>query len=306
MTEKDDAITKIHELMQQYKVSLNDIAVTTLSPDQEKPTNQIKKIFSYLGSIFIICGIGVLISQQWDAMNSAARIIITLGVGLAFYIFSIIAARDVRFEKMLTPFFILAAALETVGMFVTLNELFPYKTDWHFAAMAVFGTLLVQQFLTFWTYPRTSLVFLTLAFGTAFFLTIADYLQIGNNNLELIIGFIICITAFQLADTRHLAIVSFWYVVGSIIFLWSLFTLVQHTYVEFLYLAASVLIIYMSTMVKSRTLLFVGTISLITYIGYFTSEHFAHSIGWPLSLLLFGFIMLGISLAAFKIAKTIK
>ena len=44
------------------------------------------RVLGFLGGTFVFAGIGVFIALQWDDMNSAARIVVTLGSGLAAFI----------------------------------------------------------------------------------------------------------------------------------------------------------------------------------------------------------------------------
>jgi hypothetical protein len=39
------------------------------------------------------------------------------------------------------------------------------------------------------------------------------------------------------------------------------------------------------------------------YTGWYTEEHFANSIGWPLALIVFGMLMIGLSALAFRIDR---
>jgi hypothetical protein len=53
----------------------------------------------------------------------------------------------------------------------------------------------------------------------------------------------------------------------------------------------------------SRTLLFVATIAILAYTAWFTGQYFADSIGWPLALIVFGMLMIGLSALAFRIDR---
>jgi uncharacterized membrane protein YoaT (DUF817 family) len=55
--------------------------------------------------------------------------------------------------------------------------------------------------------------------------------------------------------------------------------------------------------VHSRALLAVATLAILAYTGWFTSEHFADSIGWPLALIAFGIFMIALSAAAYRIDR---
>ena len=61
--------------------------------------------------------------------------------------------------------------------------------------------------------------------------------------------------------------------------------------------------VYLSAVLHSRTLLAVSTLALLAYTGWFTSEHFADSIGWPLALIVFGIVMIGLSALAVRIDR---
>ena len=70
-----------------------------------------------------------------------------------------------------------------------------------------------------------------------------------------------------------------------------------------LFLGAACGVVFLSTWVKSRTLLFVGTVAILAYVGYYTAEHFSDVVGWPIVLMLFGLLLLGLSAAAFRINR---
>ena len=61
--------------------------------------------------------------------------------------------------------------------------------------------------------------------------------------------------------------------------------------------------VYLSVTLHSRTLLFVATAAILAYTGWFTSEHFADSVGWPIALIIFGLLMIGLSALAFRIDR---
>ena len=82
-----------------------------------------------------------------------------------------------------------------------------------------------------------------------------------------------------------------------------LFNLVQFSPFEILFLGAACGVVFWSTWVKSRTLLFVGTVAILGYVGYYTAEHFSDVVGWPIALILFGLMLLGLSAVAFRINR---
>ncbi len=306
METRKEALEQIRYLMKKYSISLNEIRTTEKFPATEEKGSTIKRFFAFLGGLFVLSGISIYIGQHWVAMNSLSRVVITLGTGIAFFIFAVTASYDKRYEKILAPFFLLAALFETIGMFVTIHEYFAYGKDWHLAALLVFGTLLIQQVITFVKYNRSSLLFLSIAFGALFFANLFDYMHASENYSQITIGLSLVLICYGINETHHRSITPFWYLLGSALFYFGFFSIVQGKIYEPLFLAAAIFGIYLSTFARSRMLLFTGAIALISYIGYFTNKYFTVSIGWPLSLIIFGILLLGISVITLRIGRKIK
>jgi hypothetical protein len=188
-----------------------------------------------LGGIFVLAGLAVFIEMQWDAMNSIARITVTLGSGIAAFAMAFVAMGDERFEEAATPLFLLAALMQPIGILVAIDE-FSTGGDERHAFLLTSGVLLVQQLLVFFNTKRTVLLFTGLLFATAFYGTACG-------------------------------------------------------------------VVFLSTWAKSRSLLFVGTVAILGYVGYYTSEHFSDVVGWPIALILFGLRLIGLSAVAFWINR---
>ncbi len=112
-----------------------------------------------------------------------------------------------------------------------------------------------------------------------------------------------CPPAAGIDRTRHRDITPPWYFLGAASFLVRLLRPVEHTPFEIAFLAAAAAFVYPSVAVHSRTLLFVATLGILAYTGWFTREYFADSIGWPLALIVFGLLMIGLSALAFRIDR---
>ena len=115
------------------------------------------------------------------------------------------------------------------------------------------------------------------------------------------IGTSLLFIAYALNQSKHSAIAAFWYFIGAIVQLWSVFETVKHSALEPLYLGVCALIIFISTYVRSRTLLLVGTLAMLFYIGYYTAKHFANTVGWPIALVLIGIALIALSSLAVKL-----
>ena len=265
-------------------------------------TTVLTRALAYLGGTFIFAGLGVFIAMNWESMNFAAQVVITLGSGLAAFVMALIAANDERYEKAAAPLFLIAAVLQPIGILVIFAEF--YKgNEWELVGMVVSGAMAAQQILALRTTQRTTLLFTALFFAAAFILALFAYIGIGHEITSLVIGGSLLSLSVGLDNTRHRGITPFWYFVGSMSLLYGVFSLIQDSAIEIAFLAVAAALVYLSTVARSRTLLFVGTLAMLSYISYFSARHFVQSIGWPIALVLFGLLLIGLSAMAFRINR---
>ena len=305
MTSKHEALEQILEIARAHGLTPADIsaAFEDTDPGREKLSGSLLgRILGYLGGTFIFAGLGVFIALNWDVMNSAARIIITLGSGITAFIMAIVASLDERYAKVRTPLYLIAAALQPVGILVAIDE-FSSVGDWHYAALLTAGIMGFQQAVVFWQKRDTVLLFTSLVFALWFFGVALDLVHVDEEFVALILGTSILSLCIGLENTRHRGMTPFWYLAGSVLFFHGLFELVQRTAFELVFLAVACAGVFLSTWVRSRTLLFVCTIAILTYISYFTAEHFQDSLGWPLVLILLGLVFIALSAVAMRINK---
>ena len=84
-----------------------------------------------------------------------------------------------------------------------------------------------------------------------------------------------------------------------------LFDLVHKTPVELLFFAVTASMLYVCVLLQSRALLLTTVIAMLSYIGYFTAQHFVDSLGWPISLVLMGVAFMGVSALAMRVKRQI-
>jgi hypothetical protein len=68
-------------------------------------------------------------------------------------------------------------------------------------------------------------------------------------------------------------------------------------------LAVAAVFVYLSTRFRSRTLLATGCLGLLVYVGHYTSENFADSVGWPIVLIGLGILMMALGAVAVRIHR---
>jgi hypothetical protein len=63
--------------------------------------------------------------------------------------------------------------------------------------------------------------------------------------------------------------------------------------------------LYACVVLQSRALLLTTVIAMLSFIGYYTAQHFVDSLGWPVTLVLMGVAFIGVSTLAIKVKRQI-
>lgn len=304
---KQTALQDIASLAQKHDISIEEIgAALTKEALKSKDSKWLTYLLGYLGAAFIFGGLGLLIAMIWDDLGSASRVIITYGPGLVAFTLGIMVLSDKKYEKASTPLFLKSAILLPTGMFVFLHE-YAEGDDAQLAAMVIFGLLAFQFFAAFLKLNRTSLLFFNYLFWNGSIGILMDRTGVPGEILGITMGLSILIFAWSIDKTPHRAISAFWYFIGSIGFLWSVFDLIEGFFpIDILFLPLTIFMMLLSTRTKSRTLLIISTLALLGFLGYFTDEYFADVTGWPIALIVMGFALIGISTYAVKLGQRIK
>ena len=306
MDQRTQALEQIAALARAHGLSAVEIAAAIEPSSGGESASRGKgvlvRVLGVIGGTFVFAGVGVFIALHWSELNSAARVIVTLGSGLAAFVLAVLGTRDPRFDKAATPLFLTAAALEPGGMFVAFEE-FGSGGDWRWASLVTSGTMAAQFALTFAARQRSTLLFLTILFGTAFFWTALDLVDVDNTAISLVLGASMLLAAVGADRSGRSGITPFWYLAGATAFLYGVFDVVEGTPLEVGFLAVAAGFVYGSVLLHSRTLLAVATLAILAYTAYFTGEHFVDSVGWPLALVAFGLVLVGLSALAVRVDR---
>lgn len=303
MSLKDDVLQDIVALMQHNKITLAEVSRALDDASMQMsaaPASVLSKLFGYIGGIFVFAGIGVFISMYWDDFSSASRVIVTLGTGLIAFVMGLICLSEQKYERVATPLFLIASVLQPTGIMVMLDE-YSSGGDLRHGLLFMAAYMLVQQGATFWAKQRTVLAFSAIIFGCIFFANLFDLWDLDEKLIGTVIGSSLLCLAYAIQRSKHMAIAPFWYFVGAVLLLWSIFEWVEGSLFEPIYLGMTAFMIFLSTFVRSRTLLLVGTLAMLIYIGYYTAEHFANAVGWPIALVIIGIALIGLSALAIRL-----
>jgi hypothetical protein len=240
------------------------------------------------------------------------RIFITLVFGFIFAAIGSVLAKKEDGNTISQIFHLIGGILIPGGFLVLIDELaLDNGTLWPFVFVffIVFGGYLLMNLFQ----KKPILTFFSIANGTIFVylfvLALIENVQGGLEEdimayLTMAIGISYLILAHSFVDTWNDKISGFVRFFGSLAFFGATFTRVFDSGIcQFLYFPIVFGGIYLSTKLKSRSILFVSTIFLISHISYITAEYFADSVGWPIALIFLGFIFIGLGYWSVNISK---
>lgn len=307
MTTRGDALLQIKSLITAHSISQSEIVALfkTSTEEESQSGSLLQRVMIYIGGAFIFMGLCVYIGMIWDDLDPLSRVIVSLGSGFVAFILGLFCLGDKRYSKAATPLFLIGAGLQPVGLFVFMDEYLPHTGDIVKAASFVFAFMTVQQVVAFIATQRTSLLFFGLFYFYAFLSTLLNLLEIDAPEGPMVLGLTGLMVSWGVAQTEHKVIAPFYFFWASILTAAASFDVLKDTSFDVLLLGVSAGLIYLSVIAVSRTILTVGVISLLAFLGYFTDEYFKDMVGWPIAMIVMGFIMIGVSVFAVKLGKKI-
>jgi hypothetical protein len=264
------------------------------------PSFSVTRLLYIVGGIFITLGVLYLVSQLWNDLSSFNRIFITLGLGL---VFAGVGSRFMMSEPerdLGNLFHAIGGFLIPGGALVTLDEL-TSGIDSIWPVTLTVGMVFVFYVLLVLYHHRVILNFFAFATGTALIYLLMEAMVPSADGdlyayLTMMIGvsYLIYAHVYQRGwNDRLIPLLLFFGALGFYTAAFSQIfdTIFMELLFPFLAFGGSVIAL---VVLKSRIVLLLSTLAVIGYIIYFTAEYFADSIGWPVTLILLGFIIIGL------------
>lgn len=280
----------------------------TKAPARTTTINRVNlpSVLSFIGGTIVLIGIVIFIMQNWEQLNTAARISATLGAGILSYIVAAILHNRSDARVMAQPFFSIAGIVLPIGIAVTLTEFTIDPTSalmqtW--IALALAGVFAVSAVV----FRTAILPFFSIVYGSwAFFAltnwifneytvtTIAhfdEYRLLIVSICYLILGHVFTRTRFS----AHLT--DFLYFFGTVGFLGTTLALGgwnpnQQLFWELSYPLYIFGAMYLGVILQRRLFIILGSLFLMGYILKITGEYFTNNFGWPLSLIICGILLI--------------
>lgn len=304
---RDQALSEVRRLMQAHGLAVDDIKESAVSATEKKGSH-LQTLLAYIGAAFVLGGIGTYMSIVWDDLTSFVRVVLSLGSGMSVYAVALLALRDPRLQRAVTPLLCIGAFLETSGLFVYLVE---YSTggNVYLGQMLVFAVMTAQLALSFWVVERTSLAFLSILGFMGVAQAGMNYLDFDGDWIAAILGSSGLALSWAIDKTVHRSMTPFGYFVSSAAVAIASFELLDVSYshneigVDIFLLLVSAGLVALSIAAKSKTVLFVGITHLLFTLGYYTTHYFKDVVGWPIALIVMGIVLIGASAFAIRLGS---
>ena len=303
MSARDDALVEIVALARHHGLTVGEIA-SALDRDPHtsvaRSSGILSRVFGYLGGAFVFAGLAIYIGMRWDDLGSAGRVLLTLGPGMCAFVLALVCMTNEAFAGAALPLFLIAAIVQPTGILVLMKE-FSQGGDPAYGVLFMNLVMVIQQGCAFWARRWTVLAFTTIIFATGFVTVAFDLLHVGRDLMGIVLGISLGCVAWSLDRSPHRSLAGPVYFFGALLFLAAWYHVLRHTAIEVLFVGLSCGIVFLSVVARSRSLLAVGTLALIAYIGYFIGEHFENNLNAPIVLMIAGFLFIAIGAAAVRI-----
>jgi hypothetical protein len=286
------------------------------TPGKSKVAATLSTILYYIGGGVVFLGMIFLIAQEWNHFGTSMKIFVTLGSGIAAFVVGVLFTGQERLGAAGPAFFLIAALLLPLGLLVTYDEA---GIDVERLTIQVqIGGMLFAAYLGAYTLMRRNvLLSFSFIFGTWLFFAFTDYMIGGAPLIDewsfvnyriLFAGLAFMLLGYSFVGTEREPLTGWLYVFGVAGFLGAGLALGewkpnQNVFWEAVYPGLVFGVIFLSTYIKSRIFLIFGSIALGAYLTKITAEYFSDSLGWAFSLVLVGFMLMGVAYLAVRVNR---
>ena len=309
MVTKEEVLQSIKELASQNYIKKEEIlsAFNQGVKLDESATNKklgIAEILYYIGGAVVFFGIAILIGQNWNTLNTLTKILSTLGSAVVAYFVAVLFGTRKKSEKIGLAFHLIAALVMPMGLYVTFHEAgFNINSSGMQSLISII--LLGVYLLSLIVFRRDIFILFSVIFGTWLFFSFTN-LMVSDNPVwgmdffyyrALIVGLAYMFLGYYFSKSNRSSLTGFLYGFGILGFLGAAMALGgwkpdQKLFWELIFPVLIFGALFSSVYLKSKAFLTFGTIFLMAYIAKITAEYFSGSMGWPLSLVVIGLLMI--------------
>jgi hypothetical protein len=223
VTDKPGALASIVQLMRNYDITPAEVeaafhapAASRSAPARRSRGDIAKTLFTYLGAIFILAGVGTYIGTFWESMGSVMRVFMTLGMGYVLLIVLVSALHEDKYPRLILPLALASVFMMTGGWFVLIHEVFPHGNNWRAAVLTVFGVMALHQGALLGKYRLAVLAFTTLFFVYGFMQVGLDMLDVPFAYIAIVLGASLFLVGTALEKTPFRVLAEAALLIGAI------------------------------------------------------------------------------------------
>src|SRR3989338_6236087 len=246
----------------------------------------------------------------YDYVNLYAYLTMVIG---ACYILLAHSFRDSWNSKLVPVLYFFGFIGVESAVFVQYNNVTSWGSQ-HSMWPVVFSLGLIFIFYLFLNFSLKNvfLTLLTIMNGIAFIYVLVEALIGGSYSfdtdiymyLTMVIGLVYMLLSYSFRDGPNSKLVEILNFFGITGLLGAAFSQIYGSLpwqLSFLVLVIGGFVF--SIYAKIRAILVISTLFLLAHVSYITSEYFADSLGWPISLVILGFIFIGLGYLSININK---
>jgi hypothetical protein len=278
--------------------------------------SRLSAVLYFIGGGVVFLGMVFLIAQEWSHFGTGMKIFVTLGSGIAAFMVGVLFSNQQRLGAAGPAFFLISALLLPAGLFVTYDEA-GVNIELLTAQIQIAGMLFGAYLAAYSVIRKNVLLTFAFIFGTWAFFAITNYMVRGAPMIDdwefinyriLFSGLAYMLLGYSFTGSDREALTGWLYAFGVFGFLGAGFALgawkpTQNVFWEAVYPGLVFGIIFLSTHLKSRILLIFGSLALGAYLTKITAEYFSDSLGWAFSLVLLGFLLMGVAFLAVRVNR---
>ena len=318
----DEVLSDLSTLVKSGQVSREQVlSIVGEKPAQSSSVKQtpaqrinLQRIMYYIGGFIVLLGIVIFIAQFWDSMSQVSRTAVALvsalsAYSLGYYFFANTPSKDFGHA-----FFVISAALFPLGVGTALDTLGVSATTPEGASVNA-ALLFIIFFASYWSLKAAIFLPFSIIAASTFYFTFtlflfktvqpiphfSEYQILALGVAYLSIGYYFSITK-QGFMTGLLYFFGLLMVLGTAMILQG-FSPKINVFWQLIYPFLLVATFWASIKLQDRLFLIIATLFTFGQILKFTSEYFSKSIGWPISLIVSGLVIMGIGYMSFELNK---
>ena len=303
---KEETIAFINKQIEEGKITKEDLLAMSTGPHSS--SQNLINTFYGIGAIIVLVGVSILTAQHWSEIGFAGRCIVTLGIAFASFVGALFG-KGKREHFVSQTLYVLAAILAPIGFNVLFNNA---GVDFNWLMQAITAAMLLITFSAAASvHKKPILTLIRLAYSTWIYLAIASRIVEHDYTGAHLAQWAIIVLALSYAcfafwfdtmqDKERHVIRGIIYGLSTLAFLGAGISIggsFNFVYILFIFAA-----FYGSVFVKSRSMLIFAALFLVAHILNLTSTYFVDSIGWPVSLIFIGFLIIGIGYGTLYLNK---